>query len=203
MNIFENIKNEQENEKIVFEINDNETYEMLDTLDVIDSQISKLESNSNEIKTKIKTIGNNKFIEVVEKTCERPKSIHIIATNDMNDKIGILYTISDRYIKVDNKNKKQLITKYGNDIIEESIIYKLNNELFNKYADIISELIVNSKDIKEEDKPNIITSSIGYNIKKGTIDELYSLNEKYQVPINEIYTDISPVESLQKPKKIK
>lgn len=106
MSIFKNAKSEQENEKVVLEINDSETYEMLETLDSIDSQITKLEKDSNEIKTKFKTLGNKKFIEIVEKTSERPKSIHIIAINDMDDKIGILYTINDRYIKVDNKNKK-------------------------------------------------------------------------------------------------
>ena len=203
MSIFKNAKSEQENEKVVLEINDSETYEMLETLDTIDSQITKLEKDSNEIKTKFKTLGNKKFIEFVEETGQRPKSIHIIATNDMDDKIGILYTINDKYIKVDTKNQKQLISKYGEDIIEENIVYKLNNEMVNKYADIISELITNCKDIKEEDKFNIITSSTEYSIKKGTIDELYTLNEKYQVPVNEIYSDIKPVESLQKPKKIK
>ena len=95
------------------------------------------------------------------------------------------------------------LSKYGEDIIEENIVYKLNNEMVNKYADIISELIINCNDIKEEDKFNIITSSTEYSIKKGTIDELYTLNEKYQIPVNEIYSDIKPVESLQKPKKIK
>ena len=203
MSIFKNAKSEQENEKVVLEINDSETYEMLETLDTIDSQITKLEKDSNEIKTKFKTLGNKKFIEIVEKIGERPKSIHIISTNDMDDKIGILYTINDKYIKVDTKNQKQLMSKYGEDIIEENIVYKLNNEMLNKYADIISELIINCNDIKEEDKFNIITSSTEYSIKKGTIDELYTLNEKYQVSVNEIYSDIKPVESLQKPKNIK
>ena len=60
MSIFKNTKSEQENEKVVLEINDSETYEMLETLDTIDSQNTKLEKDSNEIKTKFKTLGNKK-----------------------------------------------------------------------------------------------------------------------------------------------
>lgn len=200
-NLFDRSKDKTD--KIILEIEDDNLYENLDYINNLDLEIQTLNTKKEDLKDIFKNIGKEKFIDIYNNQGDRVKSIQIICKNSEGLKNSVLYTINDKYNKIDKEDVKYLTNKYDDSIISENVIYKVNNDMINKYSQVISDLIINCDEIEESDKEKIISASIEYSIKKGSIDELYNIKESYLYDINEIYQDIKPIDALQKPKKIK
>jgi len=64
--------------------------------------------------------------------------------------------------------------------------------------DHISEILMKSKKLSDEEKENLLESETSYLVKKGTIKELYSHTNK----INDIVDDIQPIFSIKAVQKL-
>ena len=62
-----------------------------------------------------------------------------------------------------------------------------------KYGQVLSELILNSADIDDIDKGNLITGEKSYSVAKGSIDRLMQFNDPKQV-----FELINPIVALKK-----
>ena len=70
--------------------------------------------------------------------------------------------------------KAQLIEKeLGEDIVTQEVKYVFNPELLQKYSAALSQIILQSDEISEQDKPNLIQAEKKFGIAKGTIERLY------------------------------
>jgi hypothetical protein len=99
----------------------------------------------------------------------------------------------DRYIKIDHVRAQELIDKYGEDSVSEKTTYIMSTELVDKYGEIISDLIVKSKKIAEEDKAKLISANTDFSVASGMIQRL----EDYSTHKMEIIEDIKPIFQLK------
>jgi hypothetical protein len=97
----------------------------------------------------------------------------------------------DKYTIVD-ETKAGILEQFEG-LLNQTVVYKFNPELVEKHAAVLSGLIMNCKDIDDEDKPNLITGEKTFNIAKGSIDRLM-LYENHE----EVFELINPICSLKK-----
>jgi hypothetical protein len=97
----------------------------------------------------------------------------------------------DKYTSVDD-DKAALLGQFEG-LLGENVVYKFNAELVEKYGAILSDLIVSSPDIAEEDKGNLISGEKTYSVAKGSIDRLLQFENPEQV-----FELINPICALKK-----
>jgi oligoribonuclease NrnB/cAMP/cGMP phosphodiesterase (DHH superfamily) len=104
---------------------------------------------------------------------------------------SFMFIPTDKYISIDKDAAEALKKEISEDLVDEKLTYIMNTALVEKYGEIISELIENCDDIPEKDKEELISATIKYEIKKGTIQELTS---KYgERTVKEMLEIIRPV----------
>jgi hypothetical protein len=91
-----------------------------------------------------------------------------------------------------------LIEKYGESIVEEKTTYSFDNDMIEKYGEVLSNLIELSNEIDEDDKAKIIKAVSVFSISKGTIDSM-----KQYGSIPEIMDEVKPVVALKNVEIIK
>lgn len=143
--------------------------EKLKALIELRGSIAEAEAELKMLEGEVKEIGKEKFIELVEKNKSYPGSFRIAG-----EKGGaILFMPMDKYISVD-ENKAEIIRReLGEEIVTAETKFIFNPELLQKYSGVLSELILNTDEIAEEDKPRLIQAETKFSVAKGTIERLY------------------------------
>lgn len=151
-----------------------------DQIEAATGQIKMLEGD-------IKDIGRELFLKEYRKGKVKPESFKI------EDKTGAscLFICMDKYTTVD-ETKAEVLRNFDG-LLEEKQTFKINSELVEKYAETLSELILKSKKISDEDKANLIQGELAYSVKKGSIDRLM----QYDNP-DMVFELINPIVSLKK-----
>lgn len=166
--------------------------------DIIKAELSGAEAQISEIATatfvkEYKTLGKNPGSFILSTPgAARVMSIHM-----------------DKYPKIDEDRYKELRDRYkGFNVVTETTTYSFNNEILSprendpahnkrieKFTQELSDFIMKSKTLTDEEKASIITPSTTYAIRKGLIDDLHTLN----VPIEQAMADFMPVTQLKSP----
>lgn len=150
---------------------------------LIDSATGELKM----IEGDIKTTGKELFMAEYLKYKNTPDNFKI------KDSTGnsCMLIVMDKYTIVD-ENKAAILGSYDG-LLAENVVYKFNAELVEKYGQVLSELILNSADIDDIDKGNLITGEKSYSVAKGSIDRLMQFNDPKQV-----FELINPIIALKK-----
>ncbi len=164
----------------------------IERLAKIQEEIDALNAEAKLLHDQVKEAGVNEFINLFESSSKYPGSFNIESEN-----ASVMFIPSDRYTKIDEERSNELIEKYGEGMVEESTTYIMDSALVEKYGEVISDLIMNSNEIEEDDKEKLISAKVDYSIAKGTIS---SLNEYNLYDMKEIISDIKPVFMLKNPK---
>lgn len=123
---------------------------------------------------KLREVGKVAFFDMYKSKKERPESFHIA-----DGKEQIMFICMDAYKKVE-ESKEAALKDYPN-VLETKKVYTINPELLDKCGDAISKAIMSSKLISEEDKTNLILCTETTQVKKGTIDRLFTFKNPAQV----------------------
>lgn len=150
------------------------------------AKIDALTGELKMIEGDIKSEGKSIFLSEYRKEKRTPESFKIMDENGSQ----ALFIVSDRYTSVD-ENKAEILRNY--DLLEENVTYKFNNELLDKYSQVLSEMICGCGLIREEDKANLISGEKVYSVKKGAIDRLNQYEN-----IEDVFELINPITSLKK-----
>ena len=150
---------------------------------LIDSATGELKM----IEGDIKTTGKELFMAEYLKYKNTPDNFKI------KDSTGnsCMLIVMDKYTIVD-ESKAAILGNYDG-LLAENVVYKFNAELVEKYGQVLSELILNSADIDDIDKGNLITGEKSYSVAKGSIDRLMQFNDPKQV-----FELINPIIALKK-----
>lgn len=150
---------------------------------LIDSATGELKM----IEGDIKTTGKELFMAEYLKYKNTPDNFKI------KDSTGnsCMLIVMDKYTIVD-ESKAAILGNYDG-LLAENVVYKFNAELVEKYGQVLSELILNSADIDDIDKGNLITGEKSYSVAKGSIDRLMQFNDPKQV-----FELINPIVALKK-----
>ncbi len=161
--------------------------ESLKRLNDIAEETAALESEKEILAGEVKAASKAGMIKQYNRKENFPGSLRVV-DGDME----LLFITMDKYIKIDEDRATELKERYNDEIVDEKTIFTLNTKLVEKYSDTISDLIMGSEDITENDKADLIEASTTYAVAKGTIKNLKtSAFAKHKVA--NIIEDIRPI----------
>jgi hypothetical protein len=184
-------------------MDEKELYDKIVKLEEVGKNVKKYKKEEDKLKGVLKTLSLSEYLEEYKLTNENPGTIIIEAYND-GKKGEFMYLIGDKYITIKNENDaNDLISKYGNTVIKKERTYTFNNEMVEKYSEVLSNMILESDEIEEEDKGSIYVVSEKYKVVNGAIDDLMNISENSNENIERIFEDIKPIETIKNTKIIK
>ncbi len=160
------------------------------------AQIASATGIKDATASQLTAAGSRLFLEQYDKLGRRPDSFTIEADNGTRVMVVPMDTwrgITDKATADMIKNELRHIPL---DLIEEKTVFGFNPEVLNKYLPQIEKALESLK-IPDEDKAALLTASIKYSIRKGTLDQLGALNPDQR---REVVECLSPTFSLRDPK---
>lgn len=153
--------------------------------DELKAIINNAKAEQEVIGGRLKEIGKDKFIELYEIMKSKPENFNLV---DGDEKI--MFIVMDKYKKVEPE-KEAILEQYPG-LLEKVTTYSFNPEVLDRVGETINNLIMNSKDISEEDKKKLLVVDTTIGVKKGSIDRLM----QYDNP-EEIFNLIEPILALK------
>jgi len=150
------------------------------------NQIDNLTGQLKMIEGEVKERAKIEFFNQYRKERRKPDNFKL------QDAEGgqLMAIFMDKYGIVDAE-KAERLKEYN--LITEKKVFKFNNELLEKYQDIIAEVLTNCPDIDAEDKPNLIEGELTYHVESGAIEKLFAFPN-----MEEVFELIKPVIALKK-----
>ena len=157
----------------------------------IDAKMAELEAEKATLDSGVREEAKNAMINLYTKKNSFPGTLKVVAGSR-----SFLFITADKYIKIDEDAAKELSKKYGEEIVTEKTIFTLNPVLVEKYAQVLSDLIMGSKKISQNDKESLIESNTSWSIAKGTIEKLRNtIYAKFKLA--QVIEDIRPIFSVK------
>lgn len=160
----------------------------------INSKLAELEAEKAMIDDEIRTAGKEAMIKLFNAKKSFPGTLKIVA-----GKMSYMFITSDKYKTIDEERFNELSKTYGKDIVTETTVYSFNTAVLIKHMDHISELLMSSKKLSEEDKNNLLESQTTYSVVKGAIKDLFKF--KGVKKVDTIIEDIQPIFSIKSVKE--
>ena len=187
----------KKDEKVRVDLNDPDFFTKVYKLEILQDRMKSDKAQADMLADEIKDLSKEEWVRLYEKTGKNPGSIFVESI--VNEQTAqVMFVPSDKYITVNADKADVLIEKYGQDIIEEKTTFSFDNDMIEKYGEVLSNLIMSCDDISDSDKEKIIKASTAYSISKGTIDKM-----KFFGPIGEIMEEVKPVVSLKNVEVVK
>lgn len=149
--------------------------------------IKEYKSQADEISNEIKELGQKKWIELYENTSVNPGSL-ILECMKNGKKISIVYTPTDKYIKLNEKSLNYLRDTYGDDVIDTNVTHSITDKIWNKYHTLLEDFIKNNPDIDDMDKEIFFDEQVTNSVAHGLINDLNTFGD-----IHKIVEDVRPV----------
>lgn len=137
----------------------------------------------------VREIAHDKWLEMYKAQGTRPTSFKLTAEGS---EAVITYTSADAYQSVKADKAAILRELYGDDVVTEKDVYKINSDMLQKYSQVINDLIVGSKKIAEEDKLKLIECVTTYSVKEGIVDDILTLSKESKRPVDLVLADFGP-----------
>ncbi len=163
----------------------------------LNKKIDSLKAEQTILHGQIRDLGKDKMIDKMTKEKKFNGSFNIEIQgkeNDKSDPVSFMFITTDRYISIDEERAIELIKKYGEKIVTKDSTFTFNNSMLEEYGQILSDMIMNSDEIADDDKGRMIEEVTKYSVTKGTIKEVptkYGKGKKAR--IEEVIEEIKPV----------
>lgn len=163
----------------------------------IDTYIQAKERNDKEIAIMSQASGiiksdggQKKWIEEMERTGKAPESFIMVSKKNNS----LMYVVTDAYktANLDEERQEYLTSTFGDEIITVGTKFVINEDLIEKYGQILCDFITNSKLIKAEDKSLLIQKEETIKITKGTKDRLRDIAKKSKLSVGDVFDAIQP-----------
>jgi hypothetical protein len=153
--------------------------------DALKAIIKNAEAEQGVIGDRLKEVGVDKFLELYELRRRNPDTFNL-ADEDKK----IMFIVMDKYKKVEPE-KVAMLENYDG-LVETITTYKFNPELLDRTGEIVSRLIMESTELSDNEKENLIISETKTQIQKGAIDRLLDYDNPAQ-----IFSLIEPILALK------
>jgi hypothetical protein len=190
-------KKSKKNDNLTIVINDVEFHENIKELEKVNNILSENKAKADMIGDEIKDKGREEWSKLYDEIGKNPGTVILESTVD-GEVAQVMFITQDKYISINEERAEELREEYGNDIVTEETVFAFDSKMVEKYGEILSELILNSTEIAEEDKEKIITAKTSYSVAKGTIDKMSEYGS-----VSRIVEDIRPIVSLKNAELIK
>ena len=174
---------------------DNKFAKDLARISDIDATIAELEAERKGLDSDVREEAKSSMLTEYDNSKKFPGTLQIEAGN-----MTFQFITMDKYLKIDVDRSAELSAKYGEEVVEEKTTYKFNNEMLEKYNEEISEALLGSNKIADEDKEKLIESETAYGVAKGVVKELRE-PRLAKHDINELVADLAPIFAIKGIKK--
>jgi len=183
--------------KVAIDVKDIEFFNKIEMLEILQDNMKRDKAKADMLSDEIRETSKNEWIKLYEKTGKNPGSI-MIESKSRLDTAHVMIVPSDKYISINAERAEALTEKFGAEIVEEKTTFSFDNDMIEKYGEVISRMIEESNEIDEDDKGRIIKAVAAFSIAKGTIDKMKSYGE-----VSEIMEEVKPVIALKNVEVIK
>jgi len=177
--------------KVRVDVKDLEFFNKVQALETLQDRMKADKSRADILADELKDRATQEWVNLYQKTGKNPGSIMVESKNG-EDTAQLMYVPADRYISINESRATDLVERYGEDIVEEKTQFSFDNDMIEKYGEVLSDLISNCSDIDEDDKGKIIKAVSSFSIAKGIIDKL-----KFYGEVSTLVEEVKPVVSLK------
>lgn len=185
-------------EKTRVRVTDPSFFDKISKAEVLQDRMKADKAKLDMITDEVRDIAKAEWVKLYDKTGKNPESIMVEAVNDTDDTAQLMFVPTDRYITINAERAESLREEFGEEIVEEKTNFSFDNEMIEKYGEVLSRLIEESDEITEKDKEKIIKAVTTFSVAKGTID----LFKKYG-EVAEVMEAVKPVVALKNIEVIK
>lgn len=189
-------------EKVRVLVDSDNFFEKIQNLETLQENMKRDKAQADMISDEIKEIGKVEWSKVYNKTGKNPGSIMLEAKDGL-DTAQTMFVPSDKYITINEDRANYLVETFGETSVEEKTTFQFDNEMVDKYGEILSSLIEACDEITDQDKEKIIKAVTTYSVAKGTIDNLKDYSEETDMEIVDIVEEVKPVIALKNVEVIK
>lgn len=184
--------------KVRLTVEDPTFFGKVQKLEELQETLKTAKAKADLISDELKDIAKEKWADQYEESKVNPDSVMIVQDNELGDTAQFMYVPTDRYISINEERSEELKEMYGEDIVEEKTTFSFDNDMLEKYGEIISALIENCDDIASKDKDKIIKAVTTFSVAKGTIDKF-----KLYGDVSEMMETVKPIVSIKNVEIIK
>lgn len=185
-------------EKVRISIEDPDFFDKIEKLETLQYNMKRDKAKADIISDELRDLGKSEWAKLYSKTGENPGSIIIEHTKDNYDTAQLMLIPSDKYLTINEERADELRETYGDEIVSEETNFGVDDEMIEKYGEILSRLIEECDEIPEKDKEKIVTAKTVYSVAKGTIDNFSKYGD-----ISGVMDAVKPVVSIKNVEIIK
>lgn len=188
---------EKKDSKVRIKVDDVTFFEKVQTLETLQENMKRDKAKADMISDEIKDLGKEKWAELYEKSGRNPGSV-MLESIVAGDTAQVMFVPSDKYISLTQEKADILREEFGENIVEEKTTFAFDNDMIEKYGEVISRLIEESDEISDDDKGKIIKAVTSFSVSKGTIDVMKTYGN-----VSEVMDQVKPVISLKNVEVVK
>ena len=188
---------EKKDSKTRINVADPTFFEKIQTLESLQDRMKSDKAKADMISDELKDLGKEKWSEMYQKTGRNPGSV-MLESRVGEDTAQVMFVPSDKYISLTGEKAEVLREEFGEDIVEEKTTFAFDNDMIEKYGEILSNLIEGCDEISDEDKGKIIKAVTVFSVAKGTIDVMKNYGQ-----VSEVMEQVKPVIALKNVEVIK
>lgn len=185
--------------KKVIKITDPSFFGKVEKLQQLQDRMKADKAKADMFADEIKDLGKEEWAKLYEETGKNPETVMLEQENENGDNSHVMFMVTDKYITINEDRATELQEAYGEDIVEEKTTFAFDNDMIEKYGEVLSRLIEESSEISDKDKEKIIKAVTTYSVAKGTIDNFAKLGDN----VAEMIDATKPVVALKNVEVIK
>lgn len=182
---------DKKDSKVRINVEDPLFFEKISNLEKLQENMKRDKAKADMISDEIKDLGKEKWAELYQKTGRNPGSV-MLESVVAGDTAQVMFVPSDKYITLTAEKAESLREEYGEEIVEEKTTFAFDNDMIEKYGEVLSRLIEESDEIDEDDKGKIIKAVTAFSVAKGTIDVMKSYGK-----VSKVMEEVRPVIALK------
>jgi len=184
--------------KTVIKITDPSFFGKVEKLQQLQDRMKSDKAKADMFADEIKDLGKEEWAKLYESTGKNPETVMLEQENENGDNSHVMFMVTDKYITINADRAEELQETYGAEIVEEKTVFSFDNEMIEKYGEILSRMIEECDEIAEKDREKIIKATTAYSVAKGTIDEFKKYGD-----VSEMIEMVKPVVALKNVEVIK
>lgn len=185
-------KEAKKDEKVRVRVEDPAFFDKVQKLESLNDRMKADKAKADMISDELRDLGKTEWAKLYQKTGKNPGSVMLEQVNDADDTAQLMFVPTDKYITINSERAEALREEFGEDIVEEKTTFSFDNEMIEKYGEVLSRLIEESDEIADRDKEKIIKAVTVFSVAKGTIDVMKNYGD-----VQSVMEAVKPVVALK------
>ena len=185
-------------QKVRITIEDASFFDKVSKLEQLNDTMKAAKAKADMISDELRDLAKTEWVKLYEEMGKNPESVMLEHVNSADDVAQFMFVPTDRYISITAERAEELQETYGEEIVEEKTVFSFDNDMIEKYGEILSRMIEECDEIAEKDREKIIKATTAYSVAKGTIDNFKKYGE-----VSEMVEMVKPVVALKNVEVIK